>query len=156
MHSIGTDRGPWIEHRSSDHIARFNKQKNRHRYSRKGFPESPIHKIYAGHSKPFGIRIARPRMREFKSPDNDPEIRRRDSWRRRRGASVRDRGRKTRAARRRSGTLGMRRQENIDFRGRALQLHEFILPAGKFSLRQPAFCQIRACSLHARRLHCLD
>ena len=55
MHSIGTNRGPWIEHRSSDHIARFNQQKNRHRYCRKGFPESPIHKIYAGHSKPFGI-----------------------------------------------------------------------------------------------------
>src|SRR5712672_1670745 len=55
MHSIGTNRGPWIEHRSSDQIARFNQQKNRHRYCRKGFPESPIHKIYAGHSKPFGI-----------------------------------------------------------------------------------------------------
>src|SRR5258706_13142372 len=48
-------QGPLIEHRSSDHIARFNQQKNRHRYCRKGFPESPIHKIYAGHSKPFGI-----------------------------------------------------------------------------------------------------
>jgi predicted Rossmann fold flavoprotein len=55
MHSIGTNRGPWIELRSSDHIARFTQQKNRRFHCRRRVPESPIHKIYALHSKRFAI-----------------------------------------------------------------------------------------------------